>query len=63
METTSRDEWIARCARRLHQHWAKVDEADLREAASLIWDNPTLQALAPELAAARWLSPVTTGSQ
>ena len=61
MDRTSRDEWIARCARKLHDHWAKVDEADLRDAASEIWENPVLQTMAPELAAARWLRPLTTG--
>jgi hypothetical protein len=40
---------------------AKVDEADLRDAASEIWENPVLQTMAPELAAARWLRPLTTG--
>ena len=56
-------QWIARCAERLHERWATVDQAQLEEAAMVVWGDVQLRALLPEEAAAKWLSPITAPAQ
>ncbi len=51
------------CAERLHERWTTVEQAQLEEAAVVIWNDATLRSLPPQEAAARWLSPITTPLQ
>ena len=51
-------EWVARCARRLRQHWLHADVASLEEAATELWRVDWLRAMAAEEAAELWLQPL-----
>lgn len=63
MDELTPTQWIARCAERLHDRWATVDQAQLEEAAVVVWSDVRLRALPPEEAAAEWLAPITTPMQ
>ena len=63
MDDLTPTQWIAMCAQRLHERWATVDQAQLEEAAVVIWNDAQLRALPPHEAAAKWLSPITTSLQ
>lgn len=56
-------QWITKCAERLHERWATVDQGQLEEAAVAIWSDEKLRSMPPHEAAALWLSPITTTSQ
>ena len=51
-------EWVARCARRLRQHWRHADVASLEEAATELWRVDWLRELPAEDAAELWLQPL-----
>jgi len=51
-------EWVARCARRLRQHWPHADMASLEEAATELWRIDWLREKAAEDAAELWLQPL-----
>ena len=58
MPSISQSQWISLCAQRLHQRWRTVGLAQLEEVAGTIWQQPGLQCMQPDEAAALWLSPV-----
>jgi hypothetical protein len=49
------DQWLARCAARLHQRWPHVPDDQLREVAADIQRNAWRQIKEPEHAAVEWL--------
>ena len=51
-------QWVARCARRLRQHWPHADLASLEEAATELWRIDWMREMAAEEAAALWLEPL-----
>lgn len=53
-------QWVARCARRLRQHWPHADVASLEEAALDLWRIDWLRAMAAEDAAELWLRPLSS---
>ena len=56
-------QWIAKCAERLHERWTTVEQAQLEEAAVVVWNDARLRALPPDEAATKWLAPITTPLQ
>ena len=50
--------WVARCARRLRQHWPHADVASLEEAAIELWRIDWLREMTAEDAAELWLQPL-----
>jgi hypothetical protein len=50
-----RQEWVARCARRLHERWPRVPQDQLREVAAQLRHEHERQLEEPEHAAAEWL--------
>jgi len=50
--------WVARCARRLRQHWPHADVASLEEAATELWRIDWLREMTAEDAAELWLQPL-----
>ena len=53
-----RENWIAVCAHRLQKQWRTVDPEVLEEVAGDLWTDERLREMAPDVAAAAWLSPV-----
>ena len=51
--------WVARCARRLRQHWPHADVASLEEAATELWRIDWLREMGAEDAAELWLQPLS----
>jgi hypothetical protein len=49
------EEWVARCAARLHEQWPRVPLDQLAEVASEIQRNAQRQVEEPEHAAVEWL--------
>jgi hypothetical protein len=49
------EDWVARCAARLHQRWPRLADEQLREVAQEIHHEAQRQLDQPELAAAAWL--------
>jgi len=58
MNTQDDETWIAACAHRLQLHWRTVDPIELEATAREIAHDTQLRALAPGLAASRWLAPI-----
>jgi hypothetical protein len=58
METLTPSQWIAACAKRLHERWKTVDAGELEEVAVGIWQDARLRSMEPAEAAALWLLPV-----
>lgn len=52
------EEWVARCAARLHERWQHVPEDQLREVAADIHREAFRRIAEPEHAAAEWLRPI-----
>jgi hypothetical protein len=50
--------WVAQCAHRLRERWPHADVTSLEEAATELWRNEELRAMAPVEAAQRWLAPL-----
>jgi hypothetical protein len=50
-----RNEWLARCAERLHTQWPRLPRDQLEEVAAEIQRNAERQVKEPEHAAAQWL--------
>jgi len=48
-------EWVTRCAARLHERWPRLPEDQLREVAAEIQREAWRQIAEPEHAAAKWL--------
>lgn len=48
-------EWLQRCAERLHERWPRVPHEQLAEVAAEIQRNALRQLDEPEHAAAQWL--------
>ena len=53
-------QWVARCARRLRQHWPHADVASLEEAATELWRVDWLREMPGEDAAELWLQPLSS---
>jgi hypothetical protein len=51
-------EWVARCAARLHARWPHVPDDQLREVATDIQRDAWRRIAEPEHAAAEWLRPI-----
>lgn len=49
------DEWVQRCAARLHEQWPRVPHDQLAEVAAELQRNVEQQANNPEHAAVEWL--------
>ncbi|RZI97093.1 MAG: hypothetical protein EOP78_02190 [Variovorax sp.] len=63
METLPSEVWIAACAHRLHRQWHSVDPDDLEQMASMLLRDSHFAAMAPDEAAAEWLTPVASAAQ
>jgi len=50
-----RNEWLARCAERLHEQWPRLPLDQLEEVAAEIQRNAQRQVEEPEHAALEWL--------
>lgn len=52
----NKEEWLERCAERLHERWPRVPREQLTEVALEIKQNALRQLEEPEHAAIEWLS-------
>jgi hypothetical protein len=52
------NEWVVRCAARLHERWRHVPEDQLREVAADIQREAWRRVTEPEHAAGEWLRPI-----
>jgi len=52
------EQWVARCATRLHARWPHVPNDQLREVATDIQRDAWRRIAEPEHAAAEWLRPI-----